>query len=365
VEPVEISAGRLHLRPWTPYDEDALLAVFNDPEVVRWTPVPVPFTREEARRRLTEVYPEQWRTGTSATFAALDSTSGEVLAWVALFHIDDGAAEAGWTCLPHARGTGVTTDAVQALCRWGFSALGLDVVEALVAVGNWPSRAVAEKCGFTVEGTRRHCMPQRGHRRDSWTASLLATDEVTDRRRLPAPPTLTDGVVVLRPFRPEDAVDVARACDDPVSARWLSALPSPYTLQHGREYVELTAPGGWADGKEAGFAVTDATTGELLGDCGLKLERRYLGVGEVGYWTAPWARGRGVAGRAAELVAWWGLEELGLNRVELVADVDNAASVRAAEKAGFAYEGVARAARPRRDGTGADMALFGLTAQDR
>jgi len=363
MEPVEISAGRLHLRPWTPYDEDVLLTMFTDPEVVRWTPAPVPFTREEARRRLTEAYPERWRTGAGATFAVLDSTSGGVLAWVSLFHVADGAAEVGWACLPHARGTGVATDAVQALCRWGFAALGLDVVEALIAVGNWPSRAVAEKCGFTVDGTRRHAMPQRGRRVDAWAASLLATDEVTDRRPLPPPPTLTDGVVTLRAFHPGDAADVARACDDPETARWLP-VPSPYTLEDGRTYVGQTAPGRWADGTEATFAVTDAVSGELLGDCGLKLERRSLGLGEVGYWAAPWARGKGVASRAAALLAWWGVQELGLNRVELVADVENVASLRAAEKAGFVREGVARQARPARDGSGRDMLQLSLVRTD-
>lgn len=363
MQPVEISAGRLHLRPWTAYDEKALLTLFQDAETARWTPVPVPFTEDEGRRRLHELFPGMWESGHGAPFAFLDSVTGEVLGWVAVFDVADGRGEIGWAALPAARGGGATTEAVATLSRWAFAAFDdLEVLQATIAVGNWASLAVAQKCGFTVEGVRRRAMPQRGRRLDAWTCSLVRGEEVVDRRPV-APTTLTDGVVTLRPFRPEDADDVARACDDPVSARWLP-LPSPYTRADGVAYVSEVVPQGWAAGTEATFAVTDAASGELLGDCGLKLQRRALGLGEVGYWTAPWARGKGVATRAARLVARWGLEELGLHRVEIVADVENVASVRAAEAAGFVREGVARCARPDRHGVAHDMVQLSLVRAD-
>jgi RimJ/RimL family protein N-acetyltransferase len=62
----------------------------------------------------------------------------------------------------------------------------------------------------------------------------------------------------------------------------------------------------------------------------------------VGFLTAPHARGRGYMSAALARVARYGIEELGIKRVEWKAHVGNDASRRVAEKAGFRYEGILR-----------------------
>jgi len=214
-----------------------------------------------------------------------------------------------------------------------------------------------------MEGMARKGFCQRGTRVDDWLGSLLSTDPMTDTRPLPSRLDLTDGVVRLRRWRPEDAGDVARACDDPLTAEWLP-VPSPYRLEDGRSYVEEFTAHMWADGTAAETAVVDAASGELLGAMGLKLPNRRMGFGEIGYWTAPWARGRGVAARGAALLTAWGFEALGLHRVELFADTGNARSVRVAEKAGFTREGVLRKARLDRHGDAFDAVVFSRVRAD-
>jgi RimJ/RimL family protein N-acetyltransferase len=66
---------------------------------------------------------------------------------------------------------------------------------------------------------------------------------------------------------------------------------------------------------------------------------REPGYGEIGYWVAAEARGRGVATRAVRLLADWGRAELGLTRIDVLPHRDNAASRRVAEKAGFTETG--------------------------
>jgi RimJ/RimL family protein N-acetyltransferase len=93
-------------------------------------------------------------------------------------------------------------------------------------------------------------------------------------------PFLTDGVVVLRQWRPEDAGAVFLACQDP-DIQHFTQVPVPYLLEHAVGFV-AGAPTQWADGSGAQFAVTDPTTGQLLGCMGLMEvdhDRRQIGAG--------------------------------------------------------------------------------------
>ena len=79
---------------------------------------------------------------------------------------------------PPARGRGVATAAVPALCQWAFPDLDppLDLIEWRCEVGKVASRRVAEKAGFLIEATLRARLLHRATRVDAWTGSLLATD---------------------------------------------------------------------------------------------------------------------------------------------------------------------------------------------
>jgi RimJ/RimL family protein N-acetyltransferase len=58
-------------------------------------------------------------------------------------------------------------------------------------------------------------------------------------------------------------------------------------------------------------------------------------TGEIGYWVAREARGRGVATRAVRLVRDWAAAELGLTTIEIEVHEDNLASQAVARAAGF------------------------------
>jgi RimJ/RimL family protein N-acetyltransferase len=159
----------------------------------------------------------------------------------------------------------------------------------------------------------------------------------------PPEPPLTDGVVTLRPWGEEGDVEaLVDACNDRAIAEFLDIIPQPYTESDALAYIAGTREG-WASGRTTNFAVM--TDGAPIGSIGARwLAEPEDGV-EVGYWVAAEARGQGLCTRALKLVARWLLEDHGVMRVQLRADVENAASKTVAENAGFVREGVLRSSR--------------------
>jgi len=114
-----------------------------------------------------------------------------------------------------------------------------------------------------------------------------------------------------------------------------------YTREQAAEYV-----GWWQKAREEGsgyyFAVETLESGEYVGSCGLSgIAQPHRRAG-LGYWIRTPCTGRGYGTEAAGLVTQLGFAELDLNRVEMEIAVQNAASLRIAEKLGFTREGVLR-----------------------
>src|SRR5262249_38771406 len=140
--------------------------------------------------------------------------------------------------------------------------------------------------------------------------------------------------------------DLFRTCQDPAIQRWTS-VASPFGEADARAFL-VAADAAWRDGTGTPMGVFDQRTGELVGSC--ELGSIAKGTGWIGYWTAPRARGRGVALRAARMMALFGFEKRGLRRVVWQADVGNHASRLVALRTGFRIDGEWRYARPYEEG---------------
>ncbi|MEV6779228.1 GNAT family N-acetyltransferase [Streptomyces syringium] len=158
------------------------------------------------------------------------------------------------------------------------------------------------------------------------------------------PINLTTERLVLRPFSPADRDAVHAACQDPEIPRYTS-VPSPYTVEDARTFIEETAPDGWRDDSMYTFGLFTREDGRLAGSmCLVRLAqlRTPERQAELGYWTAKEQRGRGYTTEAAREVIRWAFEELGVERLEWYAEAGNEGSRGVALKTGFTMEGTMR-----------------------
>ena len=170
-----LTGPRVLLRPWGPDDVDAVTAACQDPEVQRWTQVPVPYRREDAEAFVGEIAPQTAADG-GALFAAVDRDSQELVCSIGLFPPTDGFGEIGYWTVAASRRRGLTAEALEVLCRWAFDHLGLHRLELHVDPENTGSRRVAERAGFLAEGVVRQRFLHRGRPSDVVLYSRLATD---------------------------------------------------------------------------------------------------------------------------------------------------------------------------------------------
>ena len=111
------------------------------------------------------------------------------------------------------------------------------------------------------------------------------------------------------------------------------------------------------------FAVFDARESPYLGGCGINGLDGLHRFANLGYWIRTAAVGRGVATAAARLTADFGFEQLALERLELVIEPANTASIRVAEKLGAQREGLLRR-RLNFEGEQRDALMFSLIRGD-
>ncbi|MCX4767806.1 GNAT family N-acetyltransferase [Streptomyces sp. NBC_01275] len=156
--------------------------------------------------------------------------------------------------------------------------------------------------------------------------------------------------LVLRPWCMQDAAALVEVFRDPGLRRWTSHVVDDDA--DAARWVQAQQRH-WAAGDRFGFAVLEAQPGpareQLVGNVVLKEVAPGRPAAEVGYWTAAHARGRGVAPRALEALTGWAFDTFaadGLERLELLHQVDNLASCRVAQKSRYDFDSVLPAAPP-------------------
>ncbi|HEX2895640.1 MAG TPA: GNAT family N-acetyltransferase [Marmoricola sp.] len=367
-----LSDGVVTLRGHTDGDIDAVVEQSRDPLSRRWTKVPDPYDRDDARRFVRDVMPGGWASDQEWGFAveAADDGTPRYAGTVSLRSEGAGRAEIAYGAHPWARGRGVMERALRLLLEWGFSPVRdggreLDTVIWWAEVGNWASRRLAWRVGFGCDGIVRRWLRNRDGRVDAWVGSLYREDARTPRTPWLEVPRIEGERVRLRMHRPDDLDRMYEGATDPVTSYWLGRIPDPYSAEEAGRFLRDRSAG-MAAGTDLHWMLADPDTDLLLGT--ISLMHLAEGMAEIGYWSHPEARGRGVMTEAVQMACRHALiaqEDggLGLHRLYAVVAVDNRASRRVLERAGFGLVGTERRSVIVRDGMH-DGAAYELLVDD-
>lgn len=169
------------LRAWRADDVPVLVECLDgDEEITRWLElVPQPYDVTAARAWVDEAA-SYWREATAAPFAITATDSGGVLGGVGFRWVDvtQSIGEIGYWLRREARGSGLTTRAVQLVSTWALTTLDCERLQLRADELNVPSQRVAEKAGFRREGVLRSLQfsVREGRRIDFVMYSLLPDD---------------------------------------------------------------------------------------------------------------------------------------------------------------------------------------------
>jgi RimJ/RimL family protein N-acetyltransferase len=365
-----LSDGVVTLRAHLADDAEGSFEQCQDPVSQRWTTVPVPYTRRDAAEFVEQIVPAGWRDDSDWGFAveAADPTGTPRYAGtVSLRPKGQRRAEIAYGSHPWVRGRGVMERALRLLLDWGFGAMDVRSVIWWANRGNWASRKLAWRLGFAVDGTVRQWLPQRGELLDAWVGVLLDTDERSPRHPWYDVPRIVSERMVLRELEDKDLPRVVEACSDERTAYWLQGIPQPYTRRHAVEFLEGRREAR-ATGTGLHWAVADPAGDLLLASLSL-FDIKPGREAEIGYWTHPDARGRGLMTEACGLVLRHAfIPEAdggqGLRRVMIYSAEGNTASRRVIEANGFTRVGRERCGIALRDGSLVDSACYDMLADE-
>lgn len=174
---------------------------------------------------------------------------------------------------------------------------------------------------------------------------------------------IQDDRLVLRPFLAIDVDLMFAAVDSSREAlgRWLTWCSPTYSKDDTRGFIKANQQP--VQSCEYALGIFSRASGSLFGGIGINQVDLAARRANLGYWVRSDCVSQGIASHAARLLAPCALEDLGLERIEIVAAIGNVASQRAAEKAGALREGLLRR-RLRTPSGQADAICYSLIRSD-
>lgn len=174
---------RLLLREWEVSDAEALLSLYGDEDVVRYTPISTFKNIETAEKKI-----ERFRNGfrekhDSIVWAVTSKDNGAILGECSIHSLtpEHKRLELGCSFTRDVWGKGIANESVKKVIDFAFNdfaAFDVNRIEACTDPRNISSMKLLEKLGFTKEGCLRQHEIEKGEFVDSVIYGLLKAEYV-------------------------------------------------------------------------------------------------------------------------------------------------------------------------------------------
>lgn len=166
--------------------------------------------------------------------------------------------------------------------------------------------------------------------------------------------------LVLRPIILSDAEELYRLVTDKDVMKYLAGIP-PYTgVQMAVDYISGKLTEKYKDISFYDWGICEKSSGKLIGRIAVYKQDDEKRMADLVWYISPDVRGKGYMPEAGKAVVGC-LQEIGFERIEAFANVDNLSSQKVMEKIGMQYEGTLKKYDLRRDGTLYDAKMYAIT----
>lgn len=165
--------------------------------------------------------------------------------------------------------------------------------------------------------------------------------------------------LILRKIEIKDSQDLCELLNDEKVQKFLAGIPENYTLKMTENYICNILSNSYMKKDYYDWGIEDIKTHKLIGRISVYKLDDYRRMANLVWYIIPNVRCNGFMTEAGTSVVKF-LQNIGFERIEAFANVENVASIKVMEKIGMQYEGILRKYDCRRDGSLYDAKMYSI-----
>lgn len=165
--------------------------------------------------------------------------------------------------------------------------------------------------------------------------------------------------LILRKVEAKDAKALCELLNDEKVQEFLAGIPETYTIEMAKDYIGNKMAKNYLRKDFYDWGIEDKNTHKFIGRISVYKFDDYRRMADLVWYVMPTVRGKGFMTEAGKAIVKF-LQDVGFERIEAFANVENIASIKVMEKIGMQYEGILRKYDCKRDDSLYDAKMYSI-----